>query len=172
MRGKNWNDAHATFCRVVGPTAVIEHDYKTLETLLSGFGEAPESKVRGWASGGGVYEDFLQLATARGRDPQRLNRLVDALVTMGEVINKSGMEGLEERVAFKEMSRIVAGWTTLDDAKVSFPCFYPRRVDILTLTQAMEMSRVLRLPLTGYARLLQTAEMSRLYYSVIMAGGY
>jgi len=172
VRGKNWNDAHATFCRVVGPTAVIEHDYKTLETLLSGFGEAPDRKVRGWASGGGVYEDFLQLATARGRDPQRLNRLVDALVTMGEVINKSGVEGLEERVAFKEMSRIVAGWTTLEDAKVSFPCFYLRRIDILTLIQAMEMTRVLRLPLTGDARLLQTAEMSRRYYSVIMAGGY
>ncbi|KAL4808392.1 nuclear protein 96-domain-containing protein [Aspergillus unguis] len=154
VRGKNWNDAHATFCRVVGPTAVIEHDYKTLETLLSGFGEAPERKVRGWASGGGVYEDFLRLATARGRDPQRLNRLVDALVTMGEVINGSGVEGLEERVAFKEMSRVVAEWTTLEDAK------------------AMEMSRVLRLPLTGDARLVQTAEMSRRYYSVVMAGGY
>jgi nuclear pore complex protein Nup98-Nup96 len=119
IRGKNWNDAHATFCRIVGPTAVIEHDYKTLETLLSGFGEAPERKVRGWASGGGVYEDFLRLATARGRDAQRLNRLVDALVTMGEALGGSGMEGLEERVAFKEMSRIVAGWTTQEDAKVN-----------------------------------------------------
>ncbi|KAL5340473.1 nuclear protein 96-domain-containing protein [Aspergillus crustosus] len=154
VRGKNWNDAHATFCRIVGPTAVIEHDYKTLETLLTGFGEAPERKVRGWTSGGGVYEDFLRLATARGRDAQRLNRLVDALVTMGETLGGSGVEGLEERVAFKEMSRIVAGWTTQEDAK------------------AMEMSRVLRLPLTGDARLVQTAEMSRRYYSVIMAGGY
>jgi nuclear pore complex protein Nup98-Nup96 len=154
VRGKNWNDAHATFCRIVGPTAVIEHDYKTLETLLSGFGETPEQKVQGWASGGGVYEDFLRLATARGQDPQRLNRLVDALVTMGDVINGSGVEGLEERVAFKEMSRIVAGWTTQEDVK------------------AMEMSRVLKLPLTGDARLVQTAEMSRRYYSVVMAGGY
>ncbi|KAL4881697.1 nuclear protein 96-domain-containing protein [Aspergillus karnatakaensis] len=154
VRGKSWNDAHATFCRIVGPTAVIEHDYKTLETLLSGFGEAPERKVRGWANGGGVYEDFLRLATARGRDAQRLNRLVDALVTMGESLGGTGVEGLEERVAFKEMSRIVAGWTTQEDAK------------------AMEMSRVLRLPLTGDARLVQTAEMSRRYYSVVMAGGY
>ncbi|KAL4974153.1 nuclear protein 96-domain-containing protein [Aspergillus desertorum] len=154
VRGKNWNDAHATFCRIVGPTAVIEHDYKTLGTLLSGFGEAPERKVRGWTSGGGVYEDFLRLVTARGRDPQRLNRLVDALVTMGEIINGSGVEGLEERVAFKEMSRIVAGWTTQEDVK------------------AMEMLRVLRLPLTRDARLVQTAEMSRRYYSVVMAGGY
>ncbi|KAL2813182.1 nuclear protein 96-domain-containing protein [Aspergillus cavernicola] len=154
VRGKNWNDAHATFSRIVGPTAVIEHDYATLETLLSGFGEAPERKVRGWASGGGVYEDFLRLATVRGRDPQRLNRLVEALVTMGETLGGSGVEGLEERVAFKEMSRIVAGWTALEDAK------------------AIDLSRVLRLPLTGDGRLVQTAEMSRRYYSVIMAGGY
>ncbi|KAI9373807.1 nuclear protein 96-domain-containing protein [Aspergillus egyptiacus] len=154
VRGKNWNDAHATFCRIVGPTAVIEHDYSTLETLLAGFGEAPERKVRGWASGGRVYEDFLRLATVRGRDPQRLNRLVEALVTIGETLGGSGMEGLEERVAFKEMSRIVAGWTAQEDAK------------------AIDMSRVLRLPLTGDGRLVQTAEMSRRYYNVVMAGGY
>ncbi|PTU18236.1 hypothetical protein P175DRAFT_0495628 [Aspergillus ochraceoroseus IBT 24754] len=157
VRGKNWDDAHATFCRIVGPTAVIEHDYATLETLLSGFGEGPERNVRGWASGGGVYEDFLRLATARSgqRDPHRLNRLVNALVTMGETIgHSSGVEGLEERVAFKEMSRVVARWTVQEDAK------------------AIELSRVLQLPLTGDARLVQTAEMSRRYYSVVMAGGY
>lgn len=125
IRGKNWNDAHATFCRVVGPAAVIEGDYATLETLISGFGDGPERKVRGWASGGGVYEDFLRLATAKGgkRDPTRLNRLVNALVTMGEKVGKgSSVEGLEERVAFKEMSRAVAGWTAQEDANVSiFP---------------------------------------------------
>ncbi|KAL3477129.1 nuclear protein 96-domain-containing protein [Aspergillus californicus] len=154
VRGKNWNDAHATFCRIVGPTAVIEHDYATLGALLSGFGEAPERKVRGWASGGGIYQDYLRLATARGRDPQRLNRLVDALVEMAEKLGGSGVEGLEQRVAFKEMSRVVAGWTAQEDAKT------------------IDMSRVLRLPLTGDGRLSQTAELSRRYYSVIMAGGY
>lgn len=126
IRGKNWNDAHGTFCRIVGPTAVIEQDYATLETLISGFGEGPERKVRGWANGGGVYEDFLRLATARGgkRNPSRLNRLVNALVTMGETIGKgSSVEGLEERVAFKEMSRAVAGWTAQEEANVSF--FFP-----------------------------------------------
>lgn len=124
IRGKNWNDAHGTFCRIVGPTAVIERDYATLETLISGFGEGPERKVRGWTSGGGVYEDFLRLATAKGgkRDPSRLNRLVNALVTMGETVGKgSSVEGLEERVAFKEMSRAVAGWTAQEEANVSSP---------------------------------------------------
>lgn len=122
VRGKNWNDAHATFCRIVGPTAVIERDYATLETLVRGFGEAPERKVRGWTNGGGIYDDFLHLAIAKHgkRDVSRLNRLVNALASMGEKIGQaSGVEGLEERVAFKEMSRAVAQWTAHEDAKVS-----------------------------------------------------
>ncbi|KAJ5595273.1 uncharacterized protein N7459_001481 [Penicillium hispanicum] len=157
IRGKHWNDAHATFCRVVGPTTIISRDYNTLDQLVSGFGDNPERKMRGWASGGGIYEDFLRLATApRGRrDPTRLNRLVSALVRMGDrVRHGSGIDGLEERVAFKEMSRAVAGWITHEDV------------------QSIEASAVLGLPLTGDARLLQTVEMSRRYYGVIMAGGF
>ncbi|OJJ40627.1 hypothetical protein ASPWEDRAFT_101797 [Aspergillus wentii DTO 134E9] len=157
IRGKNWNDAHATFCRIVGPTAVIERDYATLETLVSGFGDGPEGKVQGWASGGGVYEDFLRLATAKGgqRDQGRLSRLVNALVAMGDKISQgSGVEGLEERVAFKEMSRAVAGWTAHEDVNT------------------VGLPTVLGLPLNGDARIMQTAEMSRRYYSVIMAGAY
>lgn len=121
IRGKHWNDAHATFCRVVGPTAVISRDYAILERLVSGFGDGPERKMRGWASGGGIYEDFLRLATAtRGRrDPARLSRLVNALKTMGDRIRSGqGAEGLEERVAWKEMGRALAGWITREDVQV------------------------------------------------------
>lgn len=125
IRGKNWNDAHGTFVRIVGPTAVIERDYATLETLVSGFGDSPERKVRGWASGGGLYEDFWRLATAKGgrRDPVRLNRLVNALVTLGdETVRGSSVEGLEERVALKEMSRAVAAWSAHEEAVSFCPC--------------------------------------------------
>ncbi|EPS33451.1 hypothetical protein PDE_08413 [Penicillium oxalicum 114-2] len=156
IRGKHWNDAHATFCSVVGPTAVISRDYPTLERLISGFGDNPERKMRGWSSGGGIYEDFLRLATApRGRrDPTRLSRLVNALVEMGErTRNVKDSQGLEESVAFKEMSRAVAGWITHEDVHSVGP------------------SAILGLPLNGDARLLQTAEMSRRYYGIIMAGG-
>ncbi|KAJ5679290.1 hypothetical protein N7462_007534 [Penicillium macrosclerotiorum] len=157
IRGKHWNDAHATFCRAVGPTAVISRDYHTLDRLVSGFGDGPERKIRGWASGGGIYEDFLRLATApRGRrDPTRLSRLVNALVAMGDRVRTGqGIHSLEERVAFKEMSRAVAGWITREDV------------------QSVESSAVLGLPLTGDARVLQTVEMSRRYYGIIMAGGH
>ncbi|KAJ5089638.1 hypothetical protein N7532_008322 [Penicillium argentinense] len=155
IRGKHWNDAHATFCRVVGPTAIISRDYATLDKLITGFGDGPERKMRGWSSGGGIYEDFLRLATAtRGRrDPTRLSRLVNALVAKSDhVRNGSGMDGLEERVAFKEMSRAVASWTTHENT--------------------VEASKMLGLPLTGDARVMQTVEMSRRYFGIIMAGGY
>lgn len=175
IHGKYWNDAHATFCRVVGPTAVISRDYPTLEQLVSGFGESPERKVRGWASGGGIYEDFLRLATApRGkRDLTRLSRLVNALVSMGDrVRNGSGMDGLEERVAFKEMSRAVAGWITHEDVQVRFfSIIIPQHALTNIHLQSVESSAVLGLPLTGDARIMQTVEMSRRYYGVIMAGG-
>jgi nuclear pore complex protein Nup98-Nup96 len=134
IRGRHWNDAHSTFCRAVGPTAVISRDYATLERLISGFGESPERKMRNWASGGGVYEDFLRLATAtRGRrDPIRLSRLVNALVKMGDHVRSGkGMDGLEERVAFKEMSRAVAGWITHEDVQVRFP-LSPLTLHLLT----------------------------------------
>ncbi|CAG8357903.1 unnamed protein product [Penicillium salamii] len=156
IRGKHWNDAHATFCRIVAPSAIIEGDYRTLGALVSGFGDGPERKMRGWASGGGVYEDFLRLvhSTTGRRDPTRLNRLVNALVAMGDRIKDTGLEGLEERVAFKEMSRAVATWITHEDV------------------QSVQSSAILGLPLTGDARVLQTAEMSRRYYGIIMAGGH
>lgn len=116
INGKHWNDAHATFCRVVGPTAVIERDYDTLNALILGFGQAPDRIVRGWASGGGMYKDFVHLATTKGRrDPQALVRLINALIAMEDRINKgSGVEGLEERVAFKEMSQAAAIWAAYD----------------------------------------------------------
>ncbi|KAJ5701770.1 hypothetical protein N7488_009318 [Penicillium malachiteum] len=157
IRGKHWNDAHHTFCRIVGPTTIISRDYQTLDKLVTGFGDSPERKMRGWASGGGVYEDFLRLATApRGRrDPTRLSRLVNALVAMGDRVRTgSGVDGLEERVAFKEMSRTLAGWITHEDV------------------QSIDSAAALRLPLNGDARIQQTVEMSRRYYGTIMAGGF
>lgn len=174
IRGKHWNDAHATFCSIVGPTAVISRDYHTLERLVSGFGDGPERKMRGWASGGGIYEDFLRLATApRGRrDPTRLSRLVNALVDMGERA-RSSKGSLEESVAFKEMSRAVAGWITHEDVHVCVPAIDFSFIGALAnlFFQSVESSAILGLPLTGDARVLQTAEMSRRYYGIIMAGG-
>lgn len=159
IRGKNWNEAHTTFCRIVGPSAVIERDYDTLRTLIQGFGESPDRKVREWPTGGAVYEDFLRLVPSHGRSRDRasLRRLVDVLVSLGEDLEKDTSatgQGLEKRVAFREMGRVVAGWCIREDGS------------------SIEPGAVLKLPLTQDARVLHTAEMSRRYYGLVMAGGY
>uniref|UniRef100_A0A093V7L7 Nucleoporin n=1 Tax=Talaromyces marneffei PM1 TaxID=1077442 RepID=A0A093V7L7_TALMA len=152
IRAKNWNEAHSTLCRVVGPRTIIECDWSILSQLLNGFGESPDRKVRGWSSGGAVYEDYLRLVTAQGpRDTNVLKRLIASLGFMGEKIKQtSGLEGLEERVAFMEMSRVVAGWSAREE-------------------DGVELSAILRLPLTGDARVAHTAEIGRRYYSMVMA---
>ncbi|OJD16402.1 hypothetical protein AJ78_03432 [Emergomyces pasteurianus Ep9510] len=164
INAKNWNDAHETFRRFVGPRTVIERDYATLETLLSGFGEAPERKMRGWASGGAIYDDFLHLITAKGarRDPARLKRLVSALSTLSQKMDSErdrnkdtdlspASASLEETVAFREISHVVAGWCAKDTRS------------------SIDPSSILNLLLTQDTRLMHTAEMSRRYYNIIMA---
>jgi nuclear pore complex protein Nup98-Nup96 len=157
IRGKNWNEAHATFCQTVGPRMIIQREYGTLQRLVAGFGELPERKVRGWTSGAGMYDDFLRLVQVKdGRlDHVRLKRLVLALAEMGKKINRtSDTEGLEERVALMEMSGIVAGWCLNDE------------------TNFVELSSILSLPETGNTRVMHTAEISRRYYNVVMASAH
>jgi nuclear pore complex protein Nup98-Nup96 len=130
IRGKNWNEAHSTFCRTVGPRMIIQRDHGTLQKLVAGFGDSPERKVRGWTSGAGMYDDFLQLVQMKGArlDHSRLKKLVLALVEMGKKINRtSNTEALEERVALMEMSGIVSGWCLNDETNVRClcrPCYH------------------------------------------------
>lgn len=117
IRAKHWNDAHDIFVQTVAPKAIIERDYPTLHALLTGFGETPEKKIRGWESGGGIYDDYMHLAVAvpQGgkREAARLKRLIGALGHLGE---KTERAKLQERVAFREISRMVAGWCVVDGA--------------------------------------------------------
>ena len=121
IHAKCWNEAHEIFAHIVAPKKVIESDYATLEALLAGFGDSPEKKIRGWANGGGVYEDFLHIATTKEgkRSQARLKRLVGALTTLGERVDKSPQSSLEERVAFREISRFIAGCCAKEIANVS-----------------------------------------------------
>lgn len=174
LRAKNWNEAHETFRHTVGPNAVIEHDHAMLGALLAGFGDAPERRVRGWVTGGALYADYNRLATGR-RDPTRLRRLVTALSALGERVEKSTQSSLQEKVAFREISRFVATWCSREMANVS--CFSTISSCVCfgmfadcRISQLVEPSTIFNLPLTQDSRLLHTAEMSRHYYSTIMAG--
>lgn len=125
IRAENWDEAHDMFCRVVGPNTVIDQDYEGLRVLLAGFGETPDRKVRAWATGGAFYEDFYRLVTAESpaNDPPRLNRLVATLMSLGDKLEKSETSTLQERVAFREISSLVAGWTA--DGKVASVSYCP-----------------------------------------------
>ncbi|KAK2731766.1 hypothetical protein FQN57_003173 [Myotisia sp. PD_48] len=155
IRGKHWNEAHETFYRVVAPKMLIERDYDTLSSLLDGFGENPDRKVRGWADGGAIYQDFLRLVNAKGgwRDSAQLKRLLKALSNHGNKVENALSSSLSEKIAFREMSRMVAGWVTRD------------------VGNNIESFTVLNLPLTHDSRIIHTAEISRRYYKSIMAGG-
>lgn len=121
INAEHWNEAYETFCKIVAPKAVIAHDWKTLKLLIEAFGEHPESKIRGWAQEGGLYEDFLALVNVPGirKDQIVLKRLVAALISVGEKTEKHSMASFEEKVAFREIGRLVAEWCTNDIGSVS-----------------------------------------------------
>lgn len=127
INAEHWNEAHETFCKIVAPRTVIQHDWDTLQLLIEAFGENPESKIRGWAQEGGMYQDFLALVNVPGirKDQTLLKRLVGALIHVGEKIEKSTMASFEEKVAFREIGRLVAGWCTNDIGSVSLHTVSP-----------------------------------------------
>lgn len=99
--------AHTVVCTLVGPQAVIERDYDVLHTLLARFENlAYAQRPRDWGDGGQVFADFLRLVRGRGKERN--------VVSLAQKVGKglSGLEGmgrgsLEERVAAKEMWRVV-----------------------------------------------------------------
>lgn len=103
----NWAEAHHTMCTTVAPRAIIEEDLATLGQLLSAFRDG-KRHVSNWMLGGQVYEDFEKLANgASGRERATvLKRLAVALPRM--VQEQAGRSSLEEVVAVKEMSGVVA----------------------------------------------------------------
>ena len=112
LQARNWDEAHKTLCREVAPRAVIERQYAGLNDLLNLFGEGREH-VGDWGLGGGVYEDFITLVLndAERKKPEAgklavLNRLLDGLP--GMVQERTGCLALEETVAVREMSAVVA----------------------------------------------------------------
>lgn len=79
-----------------------------------------------------------------------------------------------------EMSKVVAGWCARDEDVSFFVLFFPAWSIIIgtflltwdDFLQGVELSAILKLPLTGDARLMHTAEISRRYYSMVMASAH
>ncbi|WEW60795.1 hypothetical protein PRK78_006283 [Emydomyces testavorans] len=155
IHAEHWNEAHGTFCKVVAPRTIIRRDYAMLKQLIESFGENPEIKIRDWSQEGGMYQDFLALVDAPGirKDKAVLKRLAGTLISVGEKVEKSTMASFEEKVALREIGRLVAGWCTKDMGNI------------------VQSADILRLPMTRDARRVYAAEVSKQYYRAIMASG-
>lgn len=103
----NWAEAHHRMCTTVAPRAIIEEDLATLRQLLDAFRDG-KRHVSNWTQGGQVYEDFEKLVNGMsGRERAAvLKRLVKALPRMLQ--EQVRQPSLEELVAVKEMSGVVA----------------------------------------------------------------
>jgi nuclear pore complex protein Nup98-Nup96 len=131
-----WSQAHACLCRTVAPRAVIDRDWVMLREILGKFGEKPEERVgESWRAGGGIYADFVRLVAPAVKEKGKkgngseghisvalIHRLQAALTEMGVRLKKrggeltaGGREELEERVACKEMGRLVAAAMIADN---------------------------------------------------------
>lgn len=135
------DEAHEVLCRKVGPDAIISRDYEPLRELMAGFmpeeangstndgaslasskrsgyGRGQEH-VAGWAQGGQIYFDYIELLDYTGRRStyrvdeeleQEIQHLLAKLQKALEIAARDRLEscGLEERVALMEIAGTVA----------------------------------------------------------------
>ena len=120
ITAKEYDEAHTCLCRRVAPRMVIDEEYGELKGAVEMFKGVESGYLLGWEEGGGVYASFAALATsttgAKAKDGEKAKALVTVrkgLETMktkfeGRALCEGGLEELEERVAVKEMGRVVA----------------------------------------------------------------
>jgi nuclear pore complex protein Nup98-Nup96 len=175
-------EAHEVLCRKVGPDAIISRDYEPLRELMAGFipessdglandnasfassrrsafGRAPE-RVAGWAQGGQIYLDYIELLDHTGRRStyrvdeeleQEIQHLLSKLQQALEIAARDRLEscGLEERVALMEIAGTVA--------------------NLVARNKAASRSQILKLPLTEDLWLRHSCDLSTNYYRTLMA---
>lgn len=175
LLAKNWEEAHKTLCRIVGPQSVIKQDYATLKRLMDAFEEG-KVHIGEWTLGGQVYEDFIDLIQGTSKAHQKvgvLKRLLSALPVM--VQERVGTSALDETVAIKEMSAVVGKEVAKAGGEKVSSNFVLEHKNYNALTQmtsqGIETWRVLQLPLASDAYLAHTLEMGMQYYKAVMAGG-
>ncbi|KAK0124253.1 hypothetical protein ONS95_009226 [Cadophora gregata] len=153
IKAGSFNEAHRTFAREVAPKAVVELDYDTLRTLLSGF-QGKEGTIAEWHLGGEIYQDFLELLhnDKKGHpiDDLVLERLLSGLPA---VVQDSRHPSFMETVAIETISGVVAKTVIVMGKK----------------GEKSNLHKILRLPLTEDRYLKHTVELSLEYYRGVMA---
>jgi nuclear pore complex protein Nup98-Nup96 len=202
IKADELDEAHEVLCRKVGPEAIISRDYDPLRELMGGFLPTPSSSptsdrasatssarfgrrkepVQGWAQGGQIYFDYIELLDLTGQrstyrvDEDLNTRIQELLVKLQralEIAARDRLEacGLEERVALMEIAGTVAGQLVKTQVRIPTPPAYQARLQNKSLTPAQHTNHasVLRLPLTEDLRLKHSVALSNTYYRNVMA---
>ena len=120
VKAQDWKEAHEVFRREVGPSAVVERDWDTLQGVLDNLKDCKE-QIAEWGMGGQVYDDYLSLIKGINGDEKTelLLRLLDALPMM----MRGGKRELKETVAVQEISGLVGKEVLSMKEKVSRSTF-------------------------------------------------
>ncbi|KAF9700269.1 hypothetical protein EKO04_001388 [Ascochyta lentis] len=181
IKANELEEAHEVLCRKVGPDAIISRDYEPLRELMAGFvpeeadGSANDNasfassnynrhqeRVSGWAQGGQIYYDYMELLDFTGRRStyrvdeeleQEIQHLLAKLQKALEIAARDRLEscGLEERVALMEIAGTVA--------------------NLIAKNKTANRSQILKLPLTEDLWLKHSCDLSTSYYRSLMANG-
>lgn len=199
IKADELEEAHEVLCRKVGPDAIISRDYEPLRELMAGFvpEEADSSandsasfassnrggsgrrqeRVSGWAQGGQIYFDYMELLDFTGRRStyrvdeeleQEIQHLLAKLQKALEIASRDRLEScdLEERVALMEIAGTVANLVAKN--KVC-PLHFNASSHKLTIFQTANHSQILKLPLTEDLWLKHSCDLSTSYYRNLMA---
>jgi nuclear pore complex protein Nup98-Nup96 len=127
IKAEELEEAHEVLCRKVGPEAIVSRDYDALRELMAGFvSESQNSRrgpVQGWAQGGQIYFDYIELIDLTGQrssyrvDEELDNQVQELLTKLQRALEIAGRDrlgacGLEERVALMEIAGTVANLVT------------------------------------------------------------
>ncbi len=189
IKADELDEAHNVLCRKVGPDAIISRDYDPLRELIGDFlpssnspgsgGSRRREPVQGWAQGGQIYFDYIELIDLAGQRSQSrievsLSKSVYALLVKLqhalEVAARDRLEncGLEERVALMEIAGTVAGLLSRHRNHVSqvLLLYYFTSTD--HMSQNSSHAAILKLPLTEDLWLKHSCDLSTRYYTGIM----
>ena len=183
---KDHDAAHDCLCRRVAPRLVIDEDYNTLTDAVRNFSHISGHEIKGWQQGGAVYSNFATLLALDGKknkDKEKaavLEKTRQGLEGMKhkfqrKALGEGGLEELEERVAWKEMGRVVAGIMDKDVEKESGGLESEVSLKSASVFVGMELTdgvqkAILDLPLTADAKTAQARKMAVQYYQRVMAG--
>lgn len=204
IKADELEEAHEVLCRKVGPDAIISRDYEPLRELMAGF--VPEETdglsnenaslassrrnvmgrgdpVAGWAQGGQIYLDYIELLDYTGRRSslrvdeeleQDIQHLLSKLQKALEIAARDRLEscGLEERVALMEIAGTVANLVARGKVRGSTLLVTRKhrgRDHVLTIMQTANRSQILKLPLTEDLWLKHSCDLSTSYYRNLMA---